>query len=362
MRNVHTWSTTSTPPPKTPASAARNPRGRPVRSTHAYVPTTSYTPPVYAPLPLAPAPAVQPNPPRPPLPSTPQAIQSTYASRLRTGATLLMQPILASTATTNSRTTTRRGGVINYADPGSGDEFPDAGAIDSDDSDFVASGGTRTAIRQTRGGRMNTGLSIFNSAPGPSGTPNRIGTPQMDRNELDQSYLGQIPPERFIKPRLMQPTAHEYPYICFHLLLIHLSHLYPQSTRYLIAARCKTNVTNPHTCRVWDRYSQNSWLFRLERQWGTNKARDIRENLLLRSWSPYILCRHCRSPDTCSDWGSWRGSHPRARSRWRSRPSWFGTELWWATRMSCHFERKYRQPWTSYLCVGSPNSFRSMSR
>jgi chromatin structure-remodeling complex subunit SFH1 len=132
-----------------------------------------------------------------------------------------MQPILASATTAHSRTTTRRGGAINYADPGSGDEFPDAGAIDSDDSDFVASGGTRTAIRQQRGGRMGTGISVFNSTGGPSATPNRIGTPQMDKNELDQSYLGQIPPERLAKPRLMQPTAHDYPCVAF-AFLIHL--------------------------------------------------------------------------------------------------------------------------------------------
>ncbi|KAF5360633.1 hypothetical protein D9756_005002 [Leucocoprinus leucothites] len=212
MRNVHTWSAATTPPPKTPASAARNTRARQARPTHAYAPAAPYTPPIYAPIPMASVPTIPPNPPRPPLPSTPQAIHSTYASRLRTGATLLMQPTFASTTTaTHSRTTTRRGGVVNYADPGSGDEFPDAGAIDSDDSDFVASGGTRTAIRQTRGGRMVTGMSVFSSAAGPSGTPNRIGTPQVDRSELDQSYLGQMPPERFIKPRLMQPTVHEYP-------------------------------------------------------------------------------------------------------------------------------------------------------
>lgn len=211
MKNVHTWSATTTPPPKTPASAARNTRTRQTRTANTYTPAAAYTPPVYqAPLPVAPVSVVQPNPPRPPLPTTPQALQSSYAPRLRTGATLLMQPILASTAATHSRATARRGGVVNYADPGSGDEFPDAGALDSDDSDFVASGGTRTAIRQSRS-RLGAGVSVFNSATGSSATPNRTGTPQVEKNELDQSYLGQIPPERFIKPRPMQPTVHEYP-------------------------------------------------------------------------------------------------------------------------------------------------------
>ncbi|KXN81790.1 Chromatin structure-remodeling complex subunit sfh1 [Leucoagaricus sp. SymC.cos] len=213
MKNVHTWSAAPTPPPKTPASAARPARTRQTRAAPTYTQPNPYIPqPVYTtPLPLAAVPTVQPNPPRPPLPSTPQALQSTYASRLRTGTTLLMQPIFTTTAAAHSRTTTRRGGVVNYADPGSGDEFLDAGAIDSDDSDFVASGGTRTAVRQSRSGRMGAGMSVFNSAGGPSATPNRIGTPQVDKNELDQSYLGQMPLERFIKPRIMQPTPHEYP-------------------------------------------------------------------------------------------------------------------------------------------------------
>lgn len=122
-----------------------------------------------------------------------------------------MQPTLATTAAAHARNTSRRGGVVNYADPGSGDEFVDAGAIDSDDSDFVASGGTRTAIRQTRGSRLASGVSVFNSGAGSSATPNRVGTPQMERTELDQSYLGQVPPERFVKPRPMQQTVHEYP-------------------------------------------------------------------------------------------------------------------------------------------------------
>ncbi|KAF9452915.1 SNF5-domain-containing protein [Macrolepiota fuliginosa MF-IS2] len=211
MKNVHTWSTATTPPPKTPASAARNTRARQTRAANVYTPSAAYTPPVYQPpLPVAAVSVAQPNPPRPPLPTTPQALQSTYAPRLRTGTTLLMQPILSSATTTHSRVATRRGGVVNYADPGSGDEFPDAGALDSDDSDFIASGGTRTAIRQSRS-RTGAGVAVFNSAVGSSATPNRIGTPQMEKNELDQSYLGQIPPERFIKPRPMQQTVHDYP-------------------------------------------------------------------------------------------------------------------------------------------------------
>ena len=91
----------------------------------------------------------------------------------------------------------RRSTAINYAEPPSGDEGLDAGAIDSDDSDFIASGGVRTSIR--RGGRPT------------GGTPYGRGTPQPGGSgELDQSYLGMIPPSRFITPKPVLPTAHEY--------------------------------------------------------------------------------------------------------------------------------------------------------
>lgn len=130
-----------------------------------------------------------------------------------------MQPVLTqpSTAAGNTRASTRRGGMINYAEPGSGDEFPDAGAIESDDSDFVGSGGMRTTLR-TR--RMGTGMSVFHSGSGMS-TPQpqiqRRSTPmQNDKGELDQSYLGMIPPSRFIKAKPVAPTAHEYPYVLFY--------------------------------------------------------------------------------------------------------------------------------------------------
>ncbi|KAF8967189.1 hypothetical protein BDZ97DRAFT_1656911 [Flammula alnicola] len=211
MKNLHNWSTSTTPPPKNPAQGSRSSRARNTRtSTLANTPTT-YIPPVYQPpLPIIPAmPMMPPNPPRPPLPTTPQALQSTYASRLKTGVTLLVQPILASSSTSNARTATRRGGVINYADPGSGDDIPDAGAIDTDDSDFIASGGTRTSIRQSRN-RMNTGINVFNATTGVS-SPRPAATPRPEKAELDQSYLGMVPPAKFIKPRLMAPTPHEYP-------------------------------------------------------------------------------------------------------------------------------------------------------
>ena len=137
---------------------------------------------------------------------------SSYASLLKTGATLLMQPILASTAAAaGGRTGTRRGGVINYAEPGSGDELegPDAGEKerDSDDSDFVASGGTRTAVRASRISRPG-GFFQYTFQNNHQASP----APQGGKAEIDQSYLGQIPPARFILPRKVEElTAHEYP-------------------------------------------------------------------------------------------------------------------------------------------------------
>ncbi|KAJ4466171.1 hypothetical protein C8J55DRAFT_565906 [Lentinula edodes] len=158
-----------------------------------------------------------------PISSSAQAYFTSYASRLRTGATLLVQPTLfpGSTTTTASfslpipstslsstlATTTHptrasrrsRGTVINYAevdnegddDEGEGegddakkdgDHIPDAGALDDDatDGDFVAGNGRRVgrpSKQQQQQGRGDTSM------------------------DLDQSYLGQVPPARFIKSR-----------------------------------------------------------------------------------------------------------------------------------------------------------------
>ncbi|KAI0833468.1 SNF5-domain-containing protein [Trametes gibbosa] len=159
--------------------------------------------------------ALPPHSSRQPLPTTPQALQSTYASRLRTGTTLLVQPILApsSVAAVASRTS-RRGGVVNYTEPGSGDEFPDAGALESDDSDFVASGGTRQAVRAARlSSRAPVGSSVFHAGTGMTMSPavaSPVQQPQKEKTELDQSYLGQLPPTKFITAKPMLPTRHDY--------------------------------------------------------------------------------------------------------------------------------------------------------
>ncbi|KAJ7601028.1 hypothetical protein C8J56DRAFT_24231 [Mycena floridula] len=213
MKNLHNWSTTSAPASKHPSPAP----SRSQRQTRSSTVTRSSN--------LAAAPVTNYQPPAPPIPSrgplstVPQAAVSTYASRLRTGATLLVQPIFSTTTTTSAvaavttSRSSRRGGVINYADPGSGDDMPDAGALDSDDSDFVNSegGGGRSSVRRGKA-RMATGMSVFNSSTGVTTTPHAAPPPpRVEKAELDQSYLGMVPPARYIKQRNMAPTQHEYP-------------------------------------------------------------------------------------------------------------------------------------------------------
>ncbi|KAG6332479.1 hypothetical protein ID866_6613 [Astraeus odoratus] len=262
LKNVHTWSTTSTP--RGSGSRARNRTNKtvPVAPAPTYVPPPVYQPPPPPPVVAAPPPPPpQPNPPKHPLPVVPQATHSAYASRLRTGATLLMQPILNSTTTT-ARASTRRSGMVNYTEPGSGDEFPDAGALDSDDSDFVASGGTRTAVRQSRA-KMGTGMSVFYSGSGMSTpqpqqatartapTPGTVATATAagEKMELEQSYLGMIPPSRLVKARPIGPTSHEYP---------SLDALEAQSRKRIalvpIRVEFETETHRIRDCFVWNLY------------------------------------------------------------------------------------------------------------
>ncbi|KAI0249050.1 hypothetical protein BJV78DRAFT_1130299 [Lactifluus subvellereus] len=224
QKNIANWSTSSTPPPRTASRRSRPAKSSnlvptpatPATPTPAVVPhiqPLAYQPqPPIPPIPVAPPPTDPRNTrPRAPLPTTPQAIQSTYSSRLQTGATLLVQPILsassavaAAAASVSTSTRPRRGGVVSYADPGSGDDIPDAGEVDSDGSDFVASGGTRTAIRAARGAaRAVNGASLY-----VGGTPAPAAAGASSRTELDQSYLGMIPPSRFITAKQFAPTKH----------------------------------------------------------------------------------------------------------------------------------------------------------
>lgn len=195
-RNPQHWPQSSaTPPPKSVANT-RSSRSRPTRSSN-LASSTPFTPSTHRQQPQAQPQYTQlPQPYR----STPQACSSSYASRLRTGSTLLVQPILSQPAVART-TTSRRGGVINYADPGSGDDMPDP-ALDSDDSEFMAGSSTRAALRSTRARTGQNSAAVVAPATPP---------PKTEKAELDQTYLGQIPPSRFIKSRPITTTAHEYP-------------------------------------------------------------------------------------------------------------------------------------------------------
>ncbi|KAI6124134.1 hypothetical protein EV401DRAFT_2055998 [Pisolithus croceorrhizus] len=243
----------------TQLSNAANTQYQHYQPAHASSSQTQSTPAAKAPAPAPPT--GPPNPPKHPLPVAPQASHSTYASRLRTGTTLLMQPILSGTSTSTSVTTgttaltarpsTRRTtGMVNYAEPGSGDEFPDAGALDSDDSDFVASGGTRTAVRQSRaaarmGAGMSNGMGVFYSGNGAS-TTMQGGRGGM---ELSQSYLGMVPPSKFIKARPVGPTAYEYP-----SLDTLFAHAQTRTSLVPIRVEFDTDTHRIRDCFVWNLY------------------------------------------------------------------------------------------------------------
>ncbi|KAI0039780.1 SNF5-domain-containing protein [Auriscalpium vulgare] len=212
QKNIQNWSATATPPPRTSSRRSRPVKGSNLAHTPAAPSPAHHSALAYQPPPPLPSSQrgleTRTNPPRAPLAPTPQALQSSYASRLRTGATLLVQPILSGAppvaAASNTAARPRRGGVVSYVDPGSGDDIPDAGEIDSDGSDFVASGGTRSAVRASRSGRP---VGSYSGLAGGSGTP-VLQRKDSDR-EIDQSYLGMVPPSRFIVARPVGLTKHE---------------------------------------------------------------------------------------------------------------------------------------------------------
>jgi chromatin structure-remodeling complex subunit SFH1 len=83
--------------------------------------------------------------------------------------------------------------------------MPDAGEIDSDGSDFVASGGLRTSVRNARvnvAGGGGAGVA----SPRPPLHSNVSG----GKAELDQNYLGIMPPMRFITAKPAIQTRQEY--------------------------------------------------------------------------------------------------------------------------------------------------------
>jgi chromatin structure-remodeling complex subunit SFH1 len=230
------WSTPATPSSSTPARAsARSTRTRSTRGGTLVPQPSILAVPLATPGP-APTPAglaalsAQTQQPRTTLQPTRQAHVSSYAARMRTGASLLMQPLVAGVAApaagagstsapapapppapepraavvAPSRTTGRGRTQVNYTEPGSADEFeddePERG---SDDSDFVASGGVRQSIRRT-------GASVApNRAPGGRGGATAANA-KAQTGEITQSYLGQIPPTRLVVPRPFKSTPHEY--------------------------------------------------------------------------------------------------------------------------------------------------------
>lgn len=146
---------------------------------------------------------------KPTIPTTGQALQTTYASRLRTGSTVLMQPVLQSTISLNPRGASRRAGMVNYADPGSGDEIEVD--PDTDDSDFnsltaVKPLGRTSSFRNRGTSGYATPQSSNPIAPGIQGS----SLQPLGKQDLDQSYLGLIPPSKFLTSKPAAPTRHEY--------------------------------------------------------------------------------------------------------------------------------------------------------
>ncbi|KAJ6504682.1 SNF5-domain-containing protein [Mycena vitilis] len=172
QQTITHWSVTNSAPPRTAPSGTRSTRARTNPAVTNYLPAVPQYPP--------------PNP----IPVT-QGYLSTYPSRLRTGAA------------TASRLT-RRGGAINYADPDSGDDLPDAGALDSDDSGFLHENRLGTRQKTTRT-RMSTGMSVFNSNTGVTTVQPALPPPPLkpEKTELDQNYLGMVPPARFITTKVI---------------------------------------------------------------------------------------------------------------------------------------------------------------
>ncbi|KAJ4466949.1 hypothetical protein C8R41DRAFT_931891 [Lentinula lateritia] len=124
-----------------------------------------------------------------PISSSAQAYFMSYYSQLRTGTTLLVQPTLfpGSTTTTASSslpipsTSSLSSTLGTTTHPTHGDHIPDTGALDDDgmDGDFVGGNGRRVGrpSKQQQQVRVDTNM------------------------DLDQSYLGLVPPARFIKSR-----------------------------------------------------------------------------------------------------------------------------------------------------------------
>ncbi|KIY61776.1 SNF5-domain-containing protein [Cylindrobasidium torrendii FP15055 ss-10] len=222
MKNLQNWSTSTTPVPANVAVSSRSTRSRRNNNnttTATPTPTPTRAPstvpvpvPMYIPPPV-PAPSGSGSSSAPAamqgvLPTQPQAMTSTYASRLRTGATLLMQPILnqekqtvaaggGTGAGTGSRTS-RRGAAINYAEVPSGDEYEDSDEQEEQEED--------------------SGFGVGGGVGGGVGSPMHTPTPpppqpaqQQQQDAPVASCLGGIPSEKTIKSRPFLPTPFSAP-------------------------------------------------------------------------------------------------------------------------------------------------------
>lgn len=115
-----------------------------------------------------------------------------------------MQPIIAAPSASTLKAG-RAGKRINYAEAASGEEEMevDAGGkeLDSDDSDFIASGGARASVRRDTSRALGISQSFNPAITQPS---------KVNQGGLDQTYLGMVPPARFITSKAIQATRHEY--------------------------------------------------------------------------------------------------------------------------------------------------------
>jgi chromatin structure-remodeling complex subunit SFH1 len=115
-----------------------------------------------------------------------------------------MQPISTASHTATSAAASlaaigvaprRRGGVINYAEGASDDEF---GVDSEEDEEFSGRGSSKRSTP-----RLGTASFRVGS---PSG-----GIPHREKQELDKTYLGLMPPSRYISSKSAFKTRHDYP-------------------------------------------------------------------------------------------------------------------------------------------------------
>lgn len=112
-------------------------------------------------------------------------------------------------ASMGAGTMRRRGGVVNYAEGGSGDEFVD----DSGDSDYIVGQDDLKPIGSRSSTRRVPQRSAAILGGQKSSTPT-IGTPGTKPGmEIDRSYLGEAPPTRLTTSKLPIKTPQKYMYV-----------------------------------------------------------------------------------------------------------------------------------------------------